>query len=76
VNNTITEIKNTLKETKSRMTQAEERISKLEDRMFEITEAEQNKEKRMKRNEREKSQTNKKGMSSCIQRCNTLNPCN
>jgi len=51
VNNTITEIKNTLKETKSRMTQAEERISKLEDRMFEITEAEQNKEKRMKRNE-------------------------
>ena len=33
------------------MTQAEECISKLEDRMFEITEAEQNKEKRMKRNE-------------------------
>ena len=51
MNNTITEIKNTLKETKSRMTRAEERISKLEDRMFEITEAEQNKEKRMKRNE-------------------------
>ena len=49
MNNTITEIKNTLKETKSRMTRAEERISKLEDRMFEITEAEQNKEKRMKR---------------------------
>ena len=51
MNNTTTEIKNTLKETKSRMTQAEEHISKLEDRMFEITEAEQNKEKRMKINE-------------------------
>ena len=35
----------------SRITEAEERISDLEDRMVEITTTEQNKEKRMKRNE-------------------------
>ena len=35
----------------SRTTEAEERISDLEDRMMDITAAEQNMEKRMKRNE-------------------------
>ena len=35
----------------SDLTEAEERISDLEDRMVEITVEEQNKEKRMKRNE-------------------------
>ena len=35
----------------SRITEAEERISDLEDRLVEFTAAEQNKEKRMKRNE-------------------------
>ena len=35
----------------SRITEAEERINDLEDRMVEITAAEQNTEKRMKRNE-------------------------
>ena len=49
--NTITERKNTLEGIKSRTTEAEERISDLEDRMLEFTAAEQNKEKRMKRNE-------------------------
>ena len=51
MNNTITERKNTLEGTNSRITEAEERISELEDRMVEITAKEQNKEKRMKRNE-------------------------
>ena len=51
MNNTITEMKNTLEGINSRITEAEERISNLEDRMVEITAAEQNKEKRMKRNE-------------------------
>ena len=51
MNNTITEIKNPLEGIKSRITEAEERISDLEDRMVEFTAAEQNKEKRMKRNE-------------------------
>ena len=49
--NTITMPKNTLERTKSRIMEAKEWISELEDRMVEITEAEQNKEKRMKRNE-------------------------
>ena len=44
-------MKNTLEGINSRITEAEERISDLEDRMVEITAAEQNKEKRMKRNE-------------------------
>ena len=35
----------------SRITEAEEWISELEDRMVEITDVEQNKEKRKKRNE-------------------------
>ena len=51
MNNTITEMKNTLEGINSRITGAEEWISDLEDRMVEFTAAEQNKEKRMKRNE-------------------------
>ena len=51
MNNTITEIKNTLEGISSRITEAEEQISDLEDRMVEFTATEQNKEKRMKRNE-------------------------
>ena len=51
MNNTITEIKTTLEGINSRITEAEERINDLEDRMVEFTAAEQNKEKRMKRNE-------------------------
>ena len=51
MNNTITEMKNTLEGISSRITEAEERISDREDRMVEFTAAEQNKEKRMKRNE-------------------------
>ena len=51
MNNTITEMKTTLKGINSRITEAEERISELEDRRVEFTAAEQNKEKRMKRNE-------------------------
>ena len=51
MNNTITEMKNTLEGIYSRITEAEERISDLEDRMVEFTVMEQNKEKRMKRNE-------------------------
>ena len=49
--NTITEMKNTLEGLNSRITEAEEQISDLEDRLVEFTAAEQNKEKRMKRNE-------------------------
>ena len=51
MNNTINEIKNTLEGINSRITEAEERISDLEDTIVEITTAEQNKEKRMKRTE-------------------------
>ena len=52
MNNTITEMKNKLEEINNRITEAEERISELEDRVVEITATvEQNKEKRMKRNE-------------------------
>ena len=51
MNNTITEMKTTLEGTNRRITEAEKRISDLEDRMVEFTAAEQNKEKRMKRNE-------------------------
>ena len=43
--------KNTLEGINSRITEAEEWISGVEDRMVEFTAAEQNKEKRMKRNE-------------------------
>ena len=51
MNNTINEIKNSLEGINSRITEAEERIGDLEDRMVETTAMEQNKEKRMKRNE-------------------------
>ena len=51
MNNTITDMKTKLEGINSRITEAEERISDLEDRMVEFTAAEQNKEKRMKRNE-------------------------
>ena len=51
MNNTITAMKNTLEGINSRITEAEERIRDLEDRMVEFTAMEQNKEKRMKRNE-------------------------
>ena len=50
MNKTITEMKNTLEGINGRITEAEEWISDLEDRMVEITAAEQNKKKRMKRN--------------------------
>ena len=48
-NNTINEIKNSLEGINSRITEAEEQISDLEDKIVEITNAEQNKEKTMKR---------------------------
>ena len=51
MNNTITEMKNTLEGINSRKTETGERRNDLEDRMVEFTTAEQNKEKRMKRNE-------------------------
>ena len=51
VNNTITEMKNKLEGISSRIIEAEDWISDLEDRMVEFTAAEQNKEKRMRRNE-------------------------
>ena len=49
MNNTINEIKNSLEGINSKITEAEERISDLEDKIVEITVAEENKEKRMKR---------------------------
>ena len=48
--NKQTEMNNTLEGIQSRITEAEARINDLEDRMVEITAAEQNIEKRMKRN--------------------------
>ena len=51
MNNTITEMKNTLEGINSRIAEAEEQISDLEDTMVEFTAVEENKEKRMKRNE-------------------------
>ena len=51
MNNTITEMKNTLEGINSRITEAKKRVSDLEDRVVETTAMEQNKEKRMKRNE-------------------------
>ena len=50
MNNTINEITNSI-EGINRITEAEERISDLENRMVEFTAVDQNKEKRMKRNE-------------------------
>ena len=49
MNNTINEIKTSLEGINSRITEAEEWISDLEDKIVEITTAEQNKEKSMKR---------------------------
>ena len=51
MNNKITEMKNTLERAKSRVTEAEEWISEMEDSMVEITETEQNKEKKNKSDE-------------------------
>ena len=51
MHNTITEMKTTLEGINSRITEAEKRTSDLEDRMVEFTAAQQNKGKRMKRNE-------------------------
>ena len=51
MNNTTTEMKITLEGVNSRITEAKKWLSDLEDRMVEFTAAEQNKEKRMKRNE-------------------------
>ena len=51
MNNTINEMKNTPERINNRITEAEEQISDLEDRMVEFTAVEENKEKRMKRNE-------------------------
>ena len=51
MNNTITEMKNKLEGINSRKNEVEEWISDLKDRMVEITATEQDKEKRMKRNE-------------------------
>ena len=51
MNNTIIEMKNTLEGSNSRIPEAKEWISDLEDRMVEFTATEENKEKRMKRNE-------------------------
>ena len=48
MNNTINETKNSLEGINSRITEVEVRISDLEDKIVEITNAEQNKEKRMK----------------------------
>ena len=49
MNNTINEIKNSKEGINSRITEGEEQISDLEDKIVEITTAEKNKEKRMKR---------------------------
>ena len=51
MNNTITEIKNAVEGINDRTAETEEQISDLDHRMVEFTAAEQNKEKRMKRNE-------------------------
>ena len=49
MNNTINETKNSLEGINSRITEAEEWISDLEDKIVELTIAEQNKEKIMRR---------------------------
>ena len=51
MNNTINETKNYLEVINSRITEAEEGISDLEEKIMEKTTTEQNKQKRMKRNE-------------------------
>ena len=59
---------NTLGGIHSRITEAEERINNLEGRMVEVTAAEQNIEKRMKRNENSLKDLwdNNKHTNSCI----------
>ena len=47
----MSEIRNILERTNSRVTETEGQIKELEDKMVEITEAENNKEKRIKSNE-------------------------
>ena len=47
--NTITEIKKSLEAANSRVQAAEEQISEVEDRLVEITDAEQKREKRLKK---------------------------
>ena len=49
MNNTINEITNSLEGIHSRITEAEERINDQVDKIVEITTAEQNKEKRIKK---------------------------
>ena len=51
MNNITSEMKNTLEGINSRITETEEWIRDLKDRMVEITGMEQNKERRMIRNE-------------------------
>ena len=52
MNNMIIQIKKNMQEgINSRITEVEEQISELEDRIVEITEAKQDKDKRIKRNE-------------------------
>ena len=51
MNNIISEMKNTLEGINSRRTETEEWVRDLKDRMVEITAMEQNKERRMIRNE-------------------------
>ena len=51
MDNAIIEFKNILEGTNSRVTEAEEWISEMEDSMVEITETEQNKEKKNKSDE-------------------------
>ena len=51
MNKTITDMKNTIEGINSRITEVQEWISDLQDRMVEFTATEENKEKRMKRNE-------------------------
>ena len=51
INNTINEIKNILDGINSRITEVEEQIRDLEDKIVEITTADHNTEKRMKRTE-------------------------
>ena len=49
--NTITEIKKSLEAANSRIQESEERIREVEDRLVEIMDAEQKREKRLKKNE-------------------------
>ena len=70
MNYTINEIKNSLEWINSSITESEERIRDLEDKIVQITTAEQNKEKRMKRIEDSLRDLwdNKIGRASCRER--------